>query len=245
MKPTLTAPVMRFLEVEDVNRSVKFYEQVLGFKETTTSDEYGVEALTELVCGPARLQLISKKGDIQIAPAIVFFETSDVTTWRAEIIEHGGRPTKLEKVNWIKMEMFELRDPDGNILWFGQSYNQPDKVIEHPMLEQTLPHMPVDNVAAAIDHYRDMLGFHINYAQHDLGVMYRDRATLLLIQRTNKHTGIGSFSVYVADADSLYNEFVEKGANVEAPPVSRPWGLRDFTVVDLEGNRITFAQPFE
>jgi hypothetical protein len=25
----------------------------------------------------------------------------------------------------------------------------------------------------------------------------------------------------------------------------RPWGLRDFAVRDLEGNRITSAQPFE
>jgi hypothetical protein len=26
---------------------------------------------------------------------------------------------------------------------------------------------------------------------------------------------------------------------------SHPWGLRDFRVLDLEGNRITFAQTFE
>jgi len=27
--------------------------------------------------------------------------------------------------------------------------------------------------------------------------------------------------------------------------VSHPWGLRDFSVLDLEGNQITFGQTFE
>jgi uncharacterized glyoxalase superfamily protein PhnB len=67
----------------------------------------------------------------------------------------------------------------------------------------------------------------------------------LLIARTEQHRGIGSFSAYVADADALYGELLAKGAHVLGPPVSHPWGLRDFRVIDLEGNRITFAQTFE
>lgn len=76
-------------------------------------------------------------------------------------------------------------------------------------------------------------------------MMYRDDVTLLLIDRADTHTGIGSCEAYVRDADALYTELVSRGANVRGEPVSRPWGLRDFRVLDLEGNRITFAQPFE
>lgn len=47
------------------------------------------------------------------------------------------------------------------------------------------------------------------------------------------------------DADALYAELAARGANVQGEPVSHPWGLRDFRVLDFEGNRITFAQPFE
>jgi len=55
-----------------------------------------------------------------------------------------------------------------------------------------------------------------------------------------KHTGNGSCHVYIRDADALYAELLSKGANVQGEPLSRPWGFRDFAVLDLEGNRITF-----
>ncbi|MGH9260892.1 MAG: VOC family protein, partial [Acidimicrobiales bacterium] len=80
-------------------------------------------------------------------------------------------------------------------------------------------------------------GFGVNYAQDDFGVMYRDAVTLLLIPRSERHQGIGSCYVYVRDADALHAELVAKGATVQGTPVSHPWGLRDFQVLDLEGNR--------
>jgi len=43
----------------------------------------------------------------------------------------------------------------------------------------------------------------------------------------------------------LYEELLAKGAHIPAPPVSQPWGLREFHVMDPEGNVITFAQTFE
>ncbi len=40
-------------------------------------------------------------------------------------------------------------------------------------------------------------------------------------------------------------ELVLKGADVQSGPVSRPWGLREFEVLDPEGNRLTFGEPFD
>ncbi len=246
VKPAITAPVMRMIGVADAARSAAFYRDVLGFE---VREQAGG---TEAVYGPARIRF----GAHDYAPlewdeprppgsAILFFETDDVSAMHAAICARGGKPTGLEKVNGIKMRMFEIRDPDGHTLWFGQSYHQPDIPRPRPLLEKALPEMPFDDVAAAVAHYRDVLGFRIDYQQHDLGVMYRDEVTVLLIARTELHKGIGSFEVYVADADKLCAELRAKGANVQGEPVSRPWGLRDFAVLDIEGNRITFAQPFE
>jgi uncharacterized glyoxalase superfamily protein PhnB len=108
-----------------------------------------------------------------------------------------------------------------------------------------MPELPLADVAAGVKHYRDVLGFSVNYEKQGFAVMDRDRARILLITRTERHNGIASCYVYVADADALHAEFVAKGANVEAPPVSRPWGLREFRVFDPEGNILTFGKPFQ
>ena len=113
------------------------------------------------------------------------------------------------------------------------------------MLRKIMPELPLDDVPAGVAYYRDVLGFTVNYAQHDIGVMDRDKVRVLLIARTDHHRGIGSCYVYVQNADELHVELVAKGANVQGEPVSRPWGLREFPVLDPEGNRITFGQPFE
>ena len=241
-EPSIVAPVMRFVSVTNLDRSLHFYRDVLGFQERQCNDEYGVGAAAELELGDARLQLCPRERPDN---SVFFFETDHVAFLRDAIQARGGSPSQLARVNWIKMEVFEIRDPDGHAIWFGKSFNQPDVKRPEPMLEQALPHLPVDDVRAAITYYRDVLGFSINYAQDDLGVMYRDNVTFLLIERTEAHTGIGSFTAYIKNADSLYDEFVSKSASIEAPPVSRPWGLRDFTVIDPCRNRVTFAQPFE
>ena len=111
------------------------------------------------------------------------------------------------------------------------------------MMKKIMPELPSDDVATAIAHYRDVLGFSVNYEQADLGVMDRDAVRVLLIARTERHTGIGSAYVYVQDADLLHAELREKGARVLGEPESHPWGLRDFRILDVDDNQITFGQP--
>lgn len=111
------------------------------------------------------------------------------------------------------------------------------------MLTKIMPELPSDDVPAAVAHYRDVLGFRVNYEQADIGVMDRDAVRVLVIARTDRHTGIGSTYVYVQDADALHAELRAKGARVQTEPESHPWGLRDFRVLDLDGNQLTFGQP--
>jgi uncharacterized glyoxalase superfamily protein PhnB len=111
------------------------------------------------------------------------------------------------------------------------------------MFDQIMPELPLKDVAAGVAYYCDVLGFSVNYQQRDLGVMDRDVVRVLLIARNERHNGIASCCVY--DADVLHAELVAKGANVQGEPISRPWGLREFRVLDLEGNQLTFGQPFE
>jgi uncharacterized glyoxalase superfamily protein PhnB len=252
-KPAIVAPLSRSLAVAEIARSLAFYRDELGFDVGSVRDENGAPAEAEVRYGPAVIQLGVRAGapDSTGAPrprgsAILFFQTDDVAMMRDVVSARGGKPSELEKVNWIKMRMFEIKDPDGHVLWFGQSFQQPDspRAAEY-QLEKIMPSLPLSDVSAGVAYYRDVLGFKVNYAQSDIGVMDRDDVTVLLIARTAKHTGIGSCYVYIRDADLLHAELTAKGANVQGEPVSHPWGLRDFQIHDLEGNQITFGQPFE
>jgi predicted enzyme related to lactoylglutathione lyase len=245
-KTAIISPVSRFIGVADTARSATFYRDILGFD---IREEGGA---LEAVCGPARLQFGTHDygpghaGEQRsLGSAMLFFNTGDVDAMHAAIHARGGAPSEIEKVNWIKMRLFAIRDPDGHTLWFGQSYDEPCQPKPSPMMHKTLPELPVVDVGAAVAHYRDVLGFYINHQQDDLGVMDRDEITVLLIPRTDLRPGIGSTYVYVEDADALYSELRAKGANVQGEPVSYPWGLRDFAVLDLDGNRLRFGQPFE
>ncbi len=236
--PVIVSPVSRSIEVRDPRTSRLFYHDVLGFE--ITEDDHSIQA----VSGPARLQL-GAPGNSPGNSAMVFFETNDVAAMHGAIRDRGGDPSEIEKVNWIKMRMFAVRDPDGHTLWFGQSYDVPVKPVPPQGLLMILPELPLNNVSEGVVHYRDVLGFRINYQQHDLAVMYRDQVSLLLIARTERHKGIGSTYVYVENADALFAELRAKGANVQGEPVSQPWGLREFLVLDPEGNQIRFGQTFE
>jgi catechol 2,3-dioxygenase-like lactoylglutathione lyase family enzyme len=141
--------------------------------------------------------------------------------------------------------MFQLQDPDGHVIWFGQSYHAESPARSRSMMTAIMPELPMDDVPAGVRYYRDVLGFSVNYEQHNIGVLDRDAIRLLLIARTLKHTGIGSAYFYVRDVDRLYSELLEKGADVQDEPVSQPWGLREFSVLDIERNRLTFGQTFE
>ena len=250
--PKIVAPVSRHLSVADLERSTAFYRDILGFDVRSVSQGDGLAAVAEAVCGPARIQLTTddaawnSTGELRRADRPCYSSRRMMWPRCALFVSRGGNPTELEKVNWIKIRMFEIRDPDGHILWFGQSFQQPSPGPDaNRQLRKALPQLPVDDVPAAVAYYRDVLGFKVNYAQHDLGVMDRDAITILLIARTERHTGIGSCYVYIRDADALHAELVAKGADVQGEPVSYPWGLRDFAVLDMAGNQIRFGQTFE
>ena len=259
-EPQFSAPVSRLLAVTDLARSAGFYRDVLGFE--VRDPTHGGGETAELVSGPVRLllQVAGQAIDSTLVSrprgaAIIFFESQDVAALHASVLAKGGRPSSLEKVNWLKYQLFQLSDPDGHTLWFGQSFHVPD---EPPadladrqipsgagQLRRMIPEFPLRDISAGVAHYRDVLGFTVNYAQEDFGILNRDSVSIALVPRTELHQGIGSCYVYIRDADALHAELVARGARVMDEPMSMPWGLRQFHVLDLEGNQLTFGQPFE
>lgn len=247
-EPTITAPVSRHLGTKDIQAAISFWCDVLGFEESETTSQ----ALREVTLGEASVRLgahdrgpLLEGGPRAPGSAVVFFHTNDVEGLHALVRSRGGQPSELEKVNGLKMRVFEVRDPDEHALWFGQSYQRATPASPPAMIQEALPELPFSDVNAAARHYETALGFGVNHEEPGFAVMYRDKATILLIPRTERHGGIGSVFFYVKDVDALYAELLASGADLQGEPVSQPWGIRMFSVLDVEGNELGFGQTFE
>jgi len=246
-----TAPVSRHLAVADLARSVAFYREVLGFSLVEAAPGDAKDG-AELTRGSARL--ILQRGDAAWdstltstarGDAIVYFPVDDVHAMRAELVSRGAKVSAVCAVNVLKLHACALTDPDGHALWFAASFHQETPAPPPPLVEKIMPSFPCNDVTASVEYYRQALSFTVNYAQGDIGVMDRDDARIILVARTPEMTGVSACYLYVRDADLLHAQLTDRGARVEGAPVSQPWGLREFHVRDLDGNRLTFGEPFE
>ena len=103
------------------------------------------------------------------------------------------------------------------------------------------PELPVEDVERAQQHYHDALGFEIGwlYPGGDIGAVSRDNVAIFFRKRTRPFEPAVHW-VFAADIDATYAELRSLGAGIVEPLEKKPWGLRQFTVEDLDGNRFYF-----
>ena len=103
------------------------------------------------------------------------------------------------------------------------------------------PELPVEDVERAQRHYRDALGFEIRwlYPGGDIGAVSRDNVAIFFRRRTRPFEPAVHW-VFAAAIDATYEELRSLGARIVEPLEEKPWGLRQFTVEDIDGNRFYF-----
>jgi uncharacterized glyoxalase superfamily protein PhnB len=106
---------------------------------------------------------------------------------------------------------------------------------------QPVPELPVADVERAQQHYRDALGFTIGwlYPGKEIGAVSRDKAVIFFRRRQPPFEPAIHW-VFAEDVDAWYRELQSSGANIVDPLEKKPWGLRQFTVSDLDGNLFYF-----
>ncbi len=106
-----------------------------------------------------------------------------------------------------------------------------------------VPELPVADVVRAQRHYRDALGFEIGwlYPGKGIGAVSRDKAVIFFRKRKPPFEPAIHW-VFAEDIDASYKELTSSGANIVDPLERKPWGLRQFTVKDLDGNLFYFHQ---
>ena len=104
-----------------------------------------------------------------------------------------------------------------------------------------VPELPVADVERAQRHYRDALGFEIAwlYPGKEIGAVSRDNVPIFFRKRTPPFEPAVHW-VFAEDIDASYRELTALGANIVDPLQTKPWGLRQFTVADLDGNLFYF-----
>lgn len=122
----------------------------------------------------------------------------------------------------------------------------------------------VNDMAAMIRFYRDVLGFEIKEAEDTSNVyLIKDDTLFLLYGRNdfeemtgrkyeyikglNGHFEIALYVDTFEEVDAEYKKAIEKGAVSVLEPTTEPWGQRTCYIADPEGNLIeigSFNKPF-
>ena len=112
------------------------------------------------------------------------------------------------------------------------------------MSTEVLPVMHITDVESAIAYYRNILGFTEDFRWKDYaGVVFDGGARLHLNGFGSEPDRIGKGQAYftVPNVDEVYAGMLIRGAVIEHPLEDNPYGMRDFSIVDLDGNRYTFG----
>lgn len=115
------------------------------------------------------------------------------------------------------------------------------------------PQLFVDDIAAALDHYVNRLGFRLAFAHGEpafYAQVVRDGAQLNLRHVDGPVFAEGfrqaegdvlSATVTTDDVEGLYREFADAGIDFHQALRAEPWGARTFIVADPARNLILFA----
>lgn len=114
---------------------------------------------------------------------------------------------------------------------------------------QVCPVLETTDVARSVEFYCQRLGFTLEWAfgtpESAASVQRKQWQPLGVSIRFTRvaHEPLarpGALAITVSDVDLVYAELLAAGVEVQAPPQDQPWGLRELTLLDCDGNRLRF-----
>jgi hypothetical protein len=129
---------------------------------------------------------------------------------------------------------------------------------QSPMKQKKFNHLtafiPVRDIHETLNYYRDSLGFYDEWTMGTDGGLRRDDLHVLFQQVPGYLSAINNDNYrfvliwFVDNVDDIYNEFKnERKIPIIADIKNTPWGIREFSIYDINGYliRISEAIPSE
>ena len=116
-----------------------------------------------------------------------------------------------------------------------------------------VPEIPVREIAAAAVYYRDSLGFTVDWSDEELGLAGISRGGCRMFLASEAYRkGFGNavpVTIWLnldsrEEVDELHRAWSASNARLMSAPESKPWGLHEFTALDLDGNRFRVFHDF-
>ena len=105
------------------------------------------------------------------------------------------------------------------------------------------PELAVPDVAEAQVYYRDVLGFKIGWIADDgsYGALYLDTNEIFL-RRSDTPNQARSAACASTTSKPHIRARIDAGAKIPAPPETKPWAMREFTIEDPYGHVFRIGQ---
>ena len=116
-----------------------------------------------------------------------------------------------------------------------------------------IPEIPVKDVDKAAAYYESKFGFSLDWGGDEGGIagVSKGDCRMFLTNGTFREQSGNSGPVLIwlnldskEEVNDLHELWKTSQANVVSPPESKPWGLYEFTVADLDGNRLRVFYDF-
>jgi len=107
-------------------------------------------------------------------------------------------------------------------------------------LQGMRPTFPVANIEEGMAFYADLFGFRVERVMEAGALLRSGGAELALVLRQTSEPTQGY--LYVSGVDELHDKAVAAGLTITDELSNKPWGLRDFVVVDPFGNQVSVGE---
>lgn len=115
-----TGEVKAVIYVTDVEARAPFYRDVLGFEFLGFAESEGEPYYAEMAAGGLKFGLhepMTAAQKTRVGRLLLYFRVRDLAAQRARVAARGGEPGEIKRTDW--MDMFTVRDPDGNEIVFA------------------------------------------------------------------------------------------------------------------------------